>query len=167
MLGRPQGHRRHGNLEHLIALERVIPERVCAVPRLLQVAVGEGVLVHDQHAALLYLHQPGLERREIGADLHYLCRIELGGVLQISLVGLDGFSVALELQRAQAQVPQDFVGRRRRIGGAKLAVSLFVAGAVGILEQIHARLKVGARLVRDRDIGGPRWRGHDERNEKR
>ena len=60
-LSGPHGDRGHGNAEHLVAIQGAVVEGVRRVAGLLQVPVDEGVLVDDQHPALLQVPEVGLE----------------------------------------------------------------------------------------------------------
>ena len=51
------------------------------------------------------------------------------------------------------RLPRILCDGEMRVGGLELAVGLFVAGAVGILEQVDAREKVRPGLFGDRWIG--------------
>src|SRR4029079_9989224 len=62
---------------------------------------------------------------------------------------VDRLAVALELHRGDAEVAEDFPRRRRVVRGAELAIRVFVARAVRILEGAQPRAEVRAGLVRD------------------
>jgi hypothetical protein len=52
----------------IVRLKRPVLERVALVAGLLQVAVGEGVLVHDEDPAGRQVLEVGLERRRVHGD---------------------------------------------------------------------------------------------------
>ena len=88
---RARGQRAHGDAVDAVFAQRAVLERIVLVARLLQVALGEGVLVDDDRGAALQLGLVGLERRGVHRhqDIGVIARREDVARGEVDLEGRD------------------------------------------------------------------------------
>ena len=82
----PNGDRRHRHRVDLVAVQRPIGGRVRRVARLLEVALGERILVDDDRAPARHLVQVGSERRRVHGHRD-VCVVPRGGDVARSRTG--------------------------------------------------------------------------------
>jgi hypothetical protein len=137
-------------------------QRAIGVVRILnRLTTSRAALVFDDGARGLRLqHQlrhARLERREVALKLRALVSVDaLAALGQVLLDRVDGLAVALELHGAEPKVAQNLPRGRRGVRRLELAVRLFIASAIRILQQVHARREMRACFVADHDLRRPR-----------
>ena len=161
------GDRRHRHLEHPVAGDRAVVERVRGVLGLLEVALVERVLVDDQRAADLEAVQVGLECGRVHRDEHV--RLVAGGgdvvVGDLHLEGghpVDGALWRADLGREVGEGGQVVAERGAHRGEAVAGQLHAVTGVAG--ESDHESVEdFGLRRTRSIDGVGhvnPPWRRH-------
>ncbi len=130
VLGGARRHRGHRHAEDLVAVERVVVERVRLVAGLAQVVVGEGVLVEDQRAARLQRRQVCFQRRRV--HRHQRVGVVAGGEdVARGEVDLEGGD-AVRRARGGANLGRE-VGQ-----GREVVADLRGGGGEAAADQLHA-----------------------------
>jgi hypothetical protein len=112
LLERLERHRGEPDRVHLVLVERPVLERIRLVAGLLEVALGEGVGVHDQGAAARQVAEVRLQRRRVHGHEH-VRGVARGEDVVVGEVDLEA-GHARERARGRADLRRE-VGQRREV----------------------------------------------------